>query len=148
MTPAERARQIDKEEFEAACAAIRQRAFAHAEECRMLEHQKVRAAIGTVEAMPAKQAGGKVAKLYTYDGTTLTVAQWAKRLGLCPPALYVRCRKYGSMEIAIAMGGALPSGKKAVPPGVSSDFARSAGTGAGSTAQETPNLTFSQEAAE
>lgn len=145
MTPAERARQIDREEFEAECAASRERALAHANKCREEEREKVRAAIGAVEVTPPKRLNA--AKLYTFGGATLTVAQWAERLGVKTPTLYVRRRKHGSMEVAIAMGGLLPLGKKATPP-VLSNFAPSKGTGAGSTAQETSKITFSQEAAE
>ncbi|HWL30174.1 MAG TPA: hypothetical protein VNQ97_14835 [Burkholderiaceae bacterium] len=139
MTPAERARQIDKEEFAAECAAIRQRVLANAEENRRQEQQRLFTLIGKVEASPS------MVGLYTFEGVTLTVAQWAKLLGVSLPTLYARRRKLGTMEAAIALGGAQRPGPK---PGVVSNLQAFQGTGAGSTAQETPNITFSQEAAE
>ena len=163
MTPAERARQIDKEEFEAECAAIRQRAFAYAEECRKAEAEKLGAWLndGKKRNEPKKrfgllrhhqnaiEAASRVnsarAKQLIAFGRGLSLREWSEETGL--PEGTIRSRlKYGwTLEDALSRDVQV---HRKSTPGVVSDFAPSKGTGAGSTAQETPNLTFSQEAAE
>lgn len=146
MTPAERARQIDKEEFEAECTAIRQRAFAYAEQCRAEARSQAREWItGKPAVVVSFSRSGRPEHAHTVNGAVRTLKQWAKHLGISKVTLLRRRRELGSLEAAIAMGG--PQRRRHAP-GVVSNFAPSKGTGAGSTAQETPNLTFSQEAAE
>lgn len=126
MTPAERARQIDKEEFAAECAAIRQRAYAYVEERRQQTPQQPLASTRRTES-----DSGRTSTLHTYNGESLTVVQWAERLGVTSITLYVRRRKLGSMQAAIALGGAQRRGRKPAPPGVVSDFSGPLGTGGG-----------------
>ncbi|MBY2941414.1 hypothetical protein HF264_17110 [Rhizobium leguminosarum] len=148
MTPAERARQIDKQEFETECKAARDRALAYANHCRQREQQRVQTWIGVT-----KNVVNKVNQLqfsdrahrHTVNGESKTLVEWANVLGITPKALLRRRRRLGSMEAAVAFQ---PAGRwaKRPAPGVSSNFAPSKGTGAGSTAQETPKITFSEKA--
>lgn len=203
MTPAERARLIDQQEFEAESKAALRRALAYSrrkheeERCRVLGIEVAGGNFNNAPPLPF----GRIAKLYTYGGETKTAAEWAKHLGLNVNTFQARLRKNGlagainfraanrskgqtvtldgitrsitgwaealgihsntlhariargaSPEEAVAMGGRhqAPRRQKAANDsatregaGASSDFAPSEGTGAGSTAQETPNLTFS-----
>jgi hypothetical protein len=76
------------------------------------------------------------ARTYEHDGKTRTLGQWADEVGL--NVRTIRWRLHSGWSLALALNTASNA-----RPGVSSDFAPSAGTGAGSTAQETPNITFS-----
>lgn len=150
MTPAERARLIDQQEFEAECRAIRARALAYARSCQKQERRRVKAWIDAPEVIAIHEvpdfnkvhlkARTKRAKLHEVNGEALTLDQWALRIGKSKSALQQRIQKLGSLEAALAFK---PTGRWA---GVSSDFAPSEGTGAGSTAQETPEITFPEEA--
>lgn len=151
MTPAERARLIDQQEFEAECRAIRARALAYAKLCQKKELRRVKAWIDAPEVIAIHhqeqdfnrmhlKARTKRAKLHEVNGEALTLDQWALRIGKSKSALQQRIQKLGSLEAALAFK---PTGRWA---GVSSDFAPSEGTGAGSTAQETPEITFPEEA--
>ena len=94
MTPAERAHLIDKQEFEAECRAARERAYA-----------LLNAGRGNIEAQPKASAedhrpasrfksqrparrtersngGGRPATLLTFNGESLSIAEWADRLGI------------------------------------------------------------------
>lgn len=199
MTPAERARQIDREEFAAECAAVRQRAYAYVEHRR----HEARAELATWLGRPAPAGVFKVemqptrrrhvvaaleryrelsAKRHTVGGLTMTKRQWADYLGITYSALNTRISRLGSLEVAIQQRSLRRSGVSvagmtksvtewadflgiarsvlyhriktepaetliaaylADPPGVVSNLPDNSGTGAGSTAQETPNLTFS-----
>lgn len=112
MTPAERARQIDKQEFESDCQAARERAFAYAEQCRQQERQKLCEWMGKGDDAPSQFITTTHARHHTYNGLTLTVEQWAKRLGLQSPALYARQRKLGSMIAAISAGSKRHTGAR------------------------------------
>lgn len=147
MSPAERARRTDKQEFDAECKAARQRALAYAERCRDLERQRVQVWMGVKDTVIHKTSQLHVsdrAHRHTVNGETKTLVQWANVLGITPNALLCRRRKLGSMEAAVAFR---PTGRwaKNDTPGVASNFPPSEGTGAGSTVQETPNITFSGE---
>ncbi|RFB95346.1 hypothetical protein B5K11_10455 [Rhizobium leguminosarum bv. trifolii] len=197
MTPAERARHIDKQEFAAECKAARERAVAYATRCRKREKEKVKAWLSGAEPAPINLAAMTIARqpvTHCVNGECRTMDGWAKHLGISKHALIIRRRKLGSLEAAIAMGfgsqrGRQPSliefngealtikewalrlgikedslrhrmhtgrtAKEAIAlggplrrpdPGVASNFAHSEGTGAGSTAQETPKITFSEDA--
>lgn len=178
MTPAERARQIDKEEFAAECAAIRQRALArlvssdpekpkdmmrglariyeaHGEKRTLREWSEItgipistlNARINlydwSVERSLTEKIGhfGRRGKEYTVNGVTRSVSEWAKLADVSSHAIHVRINSGWPIEAALTLpkGSARPTGT----PGVSSDFAPSEGTGAGSTAQAMPNIDFS-----
>lgn len=91
MTPAE-AREIDRLEFEAECAAIRQRAYA------LIGHRH-RIAVSPApqkseQASPFNRGRvGPKSILYTHAGLTLSLAQWAERLGIQYQTLAHRIRK-------------------------------------------------------
>ncbi|MGO7921685.1 hypothetical protein ACC755_21255 [Rhizobium ruizarguesonis] len=148
MTPAERAREIDRQEFETECKAARDRALAYVNHCRQLEKQRVQVWIGVTKNVVNKinqlQLSDR-AHRHTVNGESKTLGEWAKIIGITPKALLGRRRRLGSMEAAIAFQ---PTGRwaKRPAPGVSLNFAPSEGTGAGSTAQETPKITFSEKA--
>jgi hypothetical protein len=92
MTPAERAQQIDREEFAAECAAIRQRAYA------LLSGEPVRTATieswikrrepkGSIKARrsgvdSAARSRATKAKHYTALGQTRTLKEWAIATGM------------------------------------------------------------------
>lgn len=193
MTPAERARHIDRQEFAAECQAVRERAFAYAKQCRKLEKQMVKAWMQD-DAQPIVQKfvfSGRPPATHTYNGVSRTVAQWASHLGISAHTLANRRRRLGSFEAAIAMGGPTTGGPKPTlltfngqsrplqhwaaitglkastltkrlgsgwnvadtlttplggRPGVVANLRAIEGTGAGSTAQEIPEITFSEKA--
>lgn len=118
MTPAERARQIEKQEFEAECAAIRRRAYE-----RLGMPSPVDERVKQWLAKPyepskpprplpfiGKQADNskpnwtprRPAKLRTVAGTSLTLRQWADYLGITLNALHQRIRRNGSLEAVVA----------------------------------------------
>ncbi|WP_119254376.1 hypothetical protein [Shinella zoogloeoides] len=78
----------------------------------------------------------RVARTYTFDGKTLTAREWSTITGLHVRTLRSRISTGWTIEHALTT----PANMR---PGVASNFAPSSGTGAGSTAQETPNITFS-----
>ncbi|SFH23171.1 hypothetical protein [Ensifer sp. OV372] len=183
MTPAESARQIDKEEFAAECAAIRQRAydwlasqrpekpkdmqrgFARLYEGRGEKHTlrewseitgismstlntRINLYDWSVERAVTEKIGhfGRRGKEYTINGATRSLAHWAKDAGISTHAIHERLSRGWPIEAALTLpkGSARPTSDE---PGVVSDFAPSEGTGAGGTAQESPNITFSESAA-
>ncbi|MDX0538483.1 hypothetical protein GOC59_02520 [Sinorhizobium medicae] len=204
MTPAERARMTDREEFAAECAAIRQRAFAYVKQRRedtrkeianWLSREpvkltfkprvpKVNPAPAPKPAVPSIPSPKPIveAKRVTVNGLSLTRREWAYHLGITYNALNTRISRLGSLEAAVRHQSARRSGVTvagmtmsitewadyigmsrttlydriksgtaetviasllADPPGVVLNFGPFEGTGAGGTAQETPNITFS-----
>ncbi len=88
-------------------------------------------------AKPDKPAN--TIKLYTHDGKTLTISQWAEVTGL--PHRTIRSR----LSLGWSLEDTLTKSRKHSnrTPGVVSNCPKEKGTGAGSTAQETPNISFS-----
>ncbi len=89
-----------------------------------------------------KRRTGVEPKTYTFDGKTLSITEWSAHTGLL--ATTIRSRLWKGWDIASALS--LPvdrHGNRQHEPGVVSDLSAFAGTGAGSTVQETPNITFS-----
>lgn len=99
MTPAE-AREINRLEFEAEAAAIRQRAYALV--------QQVPIKTPAPKAKPAAQRkrnsnpNGRPAKRYTVGDITLPLSAWAVRVKMTPRALYQRLKKGWTIEQAVA----------------------------------------------
>jgi hypothetical protein len=94
-----------------------------------------------------RSRGTKPLKLYTYQGQSRPLREWAADLGIAESTLANRVYKLGTLEAAIHFN----AGRRRTPandnaPGVSSDFAPFEGTGAGAVLQETPNITFSDKA--
>lgn len=182
MTPAERARQIDKEEFAAESAAIRQRAYdwlakqrpsvkskpemrgramvytalghsrtlkewAEASGIRMgVISQRIHCYNWNIEQAVTQPVGSarlnRAGRKYVVNGVARSVNEWAKDAGVSRHVIYERLAAGWPVEVALTLpkGSSRPASDK---PGVPSNFAPSKGTGAGSTAQETPNITFS-----
>lgn len=106
--------------------------------------------------------------LYEHNGQSLTLQQWSAATGIEYTTLTYRMLKKGmSIGEAIQHDWHQPIAKPErmkplrfsfnigdarvdvkITPGVVADFASVLGTGGGSTAQESTDLTFSQEAAE
>ncbi|MCS3740232.1 hypothetical protein [Rhizobium sp. BK661] len=150
MTPSERARQIDKEEFAAESAALLKRALAYSARKRADEHSRMIgvAVLDTpLKNKPTRRRPPR-GKLFEVGGVERTLNQWANIVGISYGSMFSRVASYG-IERAVAMGAKADRWTRAAnsnTPGVSSDFAPSKGTGAGSTAQEIPNLNFSDKA--
>ena len=208
MTPVERARLIEKQEFEAECRAIREHALRYAEARRQEDAARLAKCIGKEPTQPKPKVmptdskpkrythndvskslsewateynldyrtlqarlrsgipfaeavtmkRGARARSHTVNGITKTLQEWADHIGISYDALTQRLRRHTLAE-AIAMPAGrwprrtnpksatvadLPSADEA--PGEVSNFGASAGTGAGSTAQEIPEITFSEQA--
>lgn len=194
MTPAE-AREIDRQEFEAERAAIRQRAY---ELLRKAPLPAKPLTAAPQEPSPASRAPlGPTAQLHTHNGLTMTLAEWAKHLGLHHRTLAYRLRqkwpiervltsqklrgrcqsspiikhdgkamtvaewakylglKHNTLHVRLMRG--VPVSLALSPrrlarqdqvkrrPGVVDDLSGSEGTGAGSSAQETPEIDFHEK---
>lgn len=81
---------------------------------------------------------------HEHDGHALTVGEWARRTGLKEHTIRRRLRDGWSIEQAIGYPPMPPNGRRT--PGVVSNLPAIEGTGAGSTAQEIPEITFSEKA--
>jgi hypothetical protein len=164
MTPAEHARQIDKEEFAAECAAVRERALVYAETCRKAEADKLDAWMndGKKRKAPRKrgilprhnrnavEAASRVnmarAKRYEAFGYTRSLREWSEETGLPEGTLRSRLKYGWTLEDALSRDVQVHN--RGDRPGVVSDFAPSKGTGAGSSLYPPSNLEFSKETAE
>lgn len=134
MTPAE-AREIDRREFEAECKAIRQRAYALV--------GKARPRLATMPANQSSNHGpvGPTPSLFFHHGKMMSLREWSRYLGVKHSTLLRRIREGWPIELALTSENF--RGRR----GVVSNFASSEGTGGGSSAQETPEITFSEKAA-
>lgn len=114
MTPAERARQIDREEFAAECAAIRQRAYAriglkpeHKPDPRVrawVKREEPKAVFQPVfkpVVIRRPKLDPRTPPLHTVEGISLTQRQWAERLGIGVNAMHQRVHRHGSVVAAI-----------------------------------------------
>ena len=120
MTPAEHARQIDKQEFEAECAAIRRRAYARLGVNASEADQRVKAWLAKpyergsfnlpariaakAPAEPRERVKPKRLKhgsKHTVAGTSLTLRQWADHLGITYNNLNQRIHKLGSLQAVV-----------------------------------------------
>jgi hypothetical protein len=198
MTPAEHARMIDQQEFEAECRAVRERARQYTAERRRQERQRVDAWISGGPALvsfaPKNSRRGRKPKLYTafgeaktlsewstlysvhthtlkqrlkdglpfedsltmkprqfgqlhtVNGVSMTLHGWADHIGIAYDALLGRLRTGRTLAEALAMRGRKARSHVSKGAGVVFNFAPVEGTGAGSTAQETPEITFSEKA--
>lgn len=92
----------------------------------------------SIEKALSKTRVSRPAKLYTINGVSKTFAEWAAHAGISTNVLYARMNKGRSLAEAVAMP---KRGSKGA--GVVSNLDPILGTGAGSTAQEIPEITFS-----
>lgn len=81
-------------------------------------------------------------RLIEHDGVCLSLNAWAQRTGIKPGTIAYRLGRGWSVEQALAPHNLRGRCRWGVVP----DFVPLAGTGAGSTAQETPDITFQEEA--
>jgi hypothetical protein len=88
MTPAE-AREIDRLEFEAECIALRQRAYA------LMSPRPVK------EPKPVRNPSAPRGTLYTVGNVTLSISEWAARLGMSPGAIQYRLKRGWPVETAM-----------------------------------------------
>lgn len=84
--------------------------------------------------------GGHKPNWITFEGTTHTLHEWARLANLDPNTLNWRLSNGWTVEQALTVPTVEQRRR-----GVVSNFDVSSGTGAGSTAQETPEITFSDE---
>ncbi|MBB3568740.1 hypothetical protein [Rhizobium sp. BK491] len=157
MTPAERARQIDRQEFEAECVAIRQRAYAMlmrkpARDPRVDQWIKRGMEPAVASFKPQMTASNRTvspnfrrpATMHEAFGREQSLDQWAQEYGIRRGTLRTRLKLGWTLEAALRKPPGQTGRRVHLPrPGVPSDFAPSRETGAWGTAQETPNITFS-----
>lgn len=121
MTPAERARLIDEQEFKAECEALRERAFDLFEKKRRddeirwqrLNHPEIEEA-ERKQASPVQRNTftRSSSKLHTFNGQSKTTTEWAEIVGITRSAFVMRLRSGMSLERAITMQpGERPAGK-------------------------------------
>ena len=79
------------------------------------------------------------AGVHTVNGVSKSLAEWAVSIGITYSALIARMR-----DRSLAQALAMPAGRH--PRGEGSNFQPLIGTGGGSTAQESAEIDFSQEA--
>lgn len=160
MTPAERARQTDREEFAAECAAIRQRAYTRLEQ---LEHEtRTQIAHWLGREIPVQSFNVKFqpraprskpfafcrpAVLHEAFGKAQSIEQWANEYGIAKGTIRTRLKLGWTLETALLKPPGEVGKRVHLPrPGVSSNFAPFEGTGVGSTLQASTNITFSGKA--
>jgi len=78
-------------------------------------------------------------KLISFNGESLPASAWAKRLGLSTQTIHLRLKNGWSVELTVT------TPPKSRRRGVVSDFGASLGTGGGTSAQDSTDLSFSQE---
>ncbi|RUY31695.1 hypothetical protein EN978_07225 [Mesorhizobium sp. M7A.F.Ca.US.001.04.1.1] len=92
-----------------------------------------------VEIPPLKR--GRPSRSVTYAGRSLTIREWSEVTGV--PDKTLATRLYHGWSIEQTLATPTPAQRRA---GVVSNFETLRGTGAGSTAQEIPEITFSEQA--
>jgi len=123
-------------------------------------HQRQRLPIFSKEQVNSRSRN-TVTPTHTVNGITRTIAEWAEGLNLSVSSLQQRLAKGMPLEVALTTPNMTQKKQSnrltcsdadrqdaATPPGVPDNFPACLGTGAGSTSQETPNISFSKEAAE
>lgn len=104
------------------------------------------AKLSTVPARKTRKITKIVDRRITHDGQTHTIAQWSKRTGVPVTNIGARLNQGWSVERALTQ----PIGRRNRSfnrPGVVSNFRGSEGTGVGTSAQDTPKITFSEREA-
>lgn len=118
MTPAKRARLIDKQEFEAECRAVRQRVYARLGIKDAEEHALVRRSMAIpvaraespfqrqretrrAEPKPTQRTRDANGQLHTVAGRTLTRRQWAEELGITYNNMNQKVHKHGSVTAVV-----------------------------------------------
>lgn len=109
--------------------------------------QRMKRGMTLEHALAHSKSGKRASLLHTVDGVSKTYGEWADHLGISYEAFLKRLKDGNGRTVAqaVAMGGPR---RRATPatPGVVADFPPVEGTGGGSTAQEIPEITFSEKA--
>lgn len=87
--------------------------------------------------------------LLTYDSVTQSVEEWALDYGITPELILTRLNRGMRVGLAITKPMKTKPGDRLPDPcnrGVVSNLKASEGTGAGSAAQDRPEIDFSQDA--
>ncbi|WP_265519495.1 hypothetical protein [Nitratireductor luteus] len=105
MTPAERARHIDRQEYEAECRAARERALHRAEARRQQAAARVAEWIGKEPppSLNTRPRPSRKPKLYTYNGASKSLSEWASCCGVDYQTLARRIRSGMAIEQALTM---------------------------------------------
>ncbi|UJW85760.1 hypothetical protein [Devosia sp. SL43] len=142
MTP-EEAREIDRLEFEADCRAARQRAYALVAQ-RQVGRPKpviVEPPVDDDDRIVIRRSS---AKLYSMDGKSLPLLEWAVMCGCTETALRYRMKHGMSFEQAVTTPRLKSGVRWDQQPGVGLNLSPSQGTGGRSTTQATTEIEFSQ----
>jgi hypothetical protein len=107
MTPAERARQIDKEEFAAECAAIRQRAYTFAQQRERETRHRIETWLG--REAPVSKFNGTSRRGLIYRppvkheafGKSQSLKQWAAEYGIGIGTVRTRLKLGWTLEDAL-----------------------------------------------
>lgn len=91
----------------------------------------------------SQQSRGK-GRVYSFDGESKTLEQWSQQIGVAASTLRKRVAAGWPIERVLTSTDGRADRHR---PGVVLNFPPLRGTGAGSTAQETPEITFSEKAA-
>lgn len=130
MTPAERARQIDREEFEAECAAIRKRALAKLSG-KPTRDPRVEKWLKRPEQEETKSSWGSGAKArakkYTAFGEQRTLREWGLEKGIHHRTIRGRLEAGWTLEDALTV----PPSPGNKPPGYIQTSKSTKGTGGG-----------------
>lgn len=101
---------------------------------------------GEAVALTGKGRPGRSLRLYEYNGLSLSLPEWADRVGLSVPAIRGRMQRGMTFEQAITAKlkpGTHWSKWAAAAPGVGMNLPAPEGTGGGPTTQEIPETEFS-----
>lgn len=130
----EQAREIDRQEFEADCRAARERAHALAD-----QRNNVGRDLNARLNAPAPKSALAAIKVkrnvqfLTFDGVSLTIAEWSRRTGIAMPTIRWRIAHGWSVDRVLAR-----------KPGVASDFRDIPATDAPRHAQHFSELEISE----
>jgi hypothetical protein len=111
MTPAERARLVDKREFEAECRAVRERVYARLGIKDAEDHTHVQSTMAIpvgpvfvkrpIAAQKPKRPRDQNGRLHAVAGRSLTRKQWAAELGITYNNMCQQVHKLGSVEAVV-----------------------------------------------
>lgn len=102
MTPAQLARQIDREEFKAESAAALARALEYSKQCRENEARKSREWVTNAKSAKVFSPTRQPAKVYTFSGKTQTLMDWSAEIGVATITLRQRLRDGWPIERALS----------------------------------------------
>ena len=114
---------------------------------QVLNHRYLRNYLRRYRPIRCPQAAPGKRQRYELEGQSHTLTQWSKITGIQRKTLKYRLEHGWSFETAIQTPVRVrDDAANSNTPGVVSNFPAFEGTGAGCTSQETPEITFSEEA--